>query len=311
MQRLFLFLFFAALFVAPFVVRAQDITGVWEGHFVSDNGGKPSTTLDDRYRFEVQIAQHNKSFEAVTYSYLSNIFYGKAAAAGTINIHTGKVLLQEGKLLEVRNQFEGVCIMTCFLQYFKYGGEEFLEGNYVSMALKDSSNCGRGKVLLRKVPASIFYEEPFVLKRGKGGSKEEAAAKSGLNPPKENPQANENGFRLPETGAARKPRRQRFTGSNAEINWKPVKDSSGRKIAETRPRRKAPSTPKPPAKGTWPTPSPPRPPKCSPRSGQGRHAGKHRRMIDSSAMMSGNKFSAPRSRRSTAGPGPTAGRPLR
>jgi hypothetical protein len=167
MQRFILLIFFAALFVAPFAVRAQDITGVWEGHFVSDNGGKPSMTLDDRYRFEVQIAQHDKSFEAVTYSYLSNVFYGKAAAAGTINIHTGKVLLQEGKLLEVRNGFEGVCTMTCFFTYFKYGGEEFLEGKYVSMALKDSSNCGRGKVLLRKVPVSFFYEEPFVLKREK------------------------------------------------------------------------------------------------------------------------------------------------
>lgn len=181
MQRLILLFFFAALFVAPFVVRAQDITGVWEGHFLSDNGGKPSMTLDDRYRFEVQIAQHDKSFEAVTYSYLSNVFYGKAAAAGTINIHTGKVLLQEGKLLEVRNGFEGVCTMTCFFQYFKYGGEEFLEGKYVSMALKDSSNCGRGKVLLRKVTTSIFYEEPFVLKREKE-LKDSAIAKAA--PPK-------------------------------------------------------------------------------------------------------------------------------
>ena len=126
-----------------------------------------SSLFDDRYRFEVQIAQTGKSFEAVTYSYLSSIFYGKAAAAGTVNAHTGKVMLQEGKLLEVRNQSGDVCIMTCFLQYSKSGDEEFLEGTYVSMNVRDSSNCGRGTVFLRKVASSDFYKEPFLVKKEK------------------------------------------------------------------------------------------------------------------------------------------------
>ena len=164
MQRLFLLL----LAIAPFFLQAQDLTGVWQGHFASDDEGRQSlSTTEDRYKFEVQIAQRGKTIEAVTYSYLSSIFYGKAAATGSVNIHTGKVLLQEGKLLELRNSFGGVCMMTCFLQYFKYGGEEFLEGKYTSMALKDSSNCGRGKVLLRRKISSDFYEEPFLAEREK------------------------------------------------------------------------------------------------------------------------------------------------
>jgi hypothetical protein len=164
MQRLFLLL----LTIAPFFLQAQDLTGVWQGHFASDDEGRQSSsTLEDRYKFEVQIAQRGKTIEAVTYSYLSSIFYGKAAATGSVNIHTGKVLLQEGKLLELRNSFGGVCMMTCFLQYFKYGGEEFLEGKYTSMALKDSTNCGRGKVLLRRKISSDFYEEPFLAEREK------------------------------------------------------------------------------------------------------------------------------------------------
>jgi hypothetical protein len=164
MQRLFLLV----LSVAPFLLQAQDLTGVWQGHFASDDEGRQSSsTTEDRYKFEVQIAQRGKTIEAVTYSYLSSIFYGKAAASGSVNIHTGKVLLQEGKLLELRNSFGGVCMMTCFLQYFKYGGEEFLEGKYTSMALKDSSNCGRGKVLLRRKISSDFYEEPFLAEREK------------------------------------------------------------------------------------------------------------------------------------------------
>ncbi len=163
MKRLLLLL----VFVTPFLLHAQELTGIWQGHFVSDDEGRQSSSADDRYRFEVQIAQRGKTLEAVTYSYLSTIFYGKAAATGSINVHTGKVLIQEGKLLELRNSFGGVCMMTCFLQYFKYGGEEFLEGKFVSMTLKDSTNCGRGKVLLRRKAFSDFPEEPFLVEREK------------------------------------------------------------------------------------------------------------------------------------------------
>ena len=164
MRRLYLLI----LAAAPLLVHAQDLTGIWQGHF-RDAAGAHSilSTVDDRYRFEVQIAQHEKKFDAVTYSYLSSYFYGKASAAGTVNAKTGKVLLQEGKLLEIRNAFGGVCIMTCFLQYTKTGDEEFLEGKYVSMSLKDSTNCGRGTVFLRKVASSDFYEEPFLVEREK------------------------------------------------------------------------------------------------------------------------------------------------
>ncbi|HVU56189.1 MAG TPA: hypothetical protein VHD83_14085 [Puia sp.] len=123
--------------------------------------------FDDRYKFEVQIAQTGKNLEAVTYSYLSSLFYGKAAATGAVNPKTNKVIVQEIKLLEVRNQSGDVCIMTCFLQYSQSGGEEFLEGTYVSMNTRDSSNCGRGSVFLRKVPQSDFYKEPFLVKKEK------------------------------------------------------------------------------------------------------------------------------------------------
>lgn len=162
MPRFFLLYFL----LTPILLQAQDITGIWQGHFRSNRGESGhSFSLDDRYRFEVQIAQHGKTFEAVTYSYLSTSFYGKAAARGTVNVHTQKVLLQEGKILEVRNDMGGICIMTCFLQYTRSGDEEFLEGKYVSMNLSDSSNCGRGTVFLRKVQTSQFYPEDFVVKR--------------------------------------------------------------------------------------------------------------------------------------------------
>jgi len=173
MRRLLLLL----LAAAPLLARSQDLTGVWQGHF-RPSGGKSSSffNFDERYRFEVQIAQHDKKFDGVTYSYLSSIFYGKAAAVGTVNPKTGKVLLQEGKLLEVRQQFgDIVCIMTCFLQYTKSGDEEFLEGKYVSMNVKDSTSCDHGTVFLRRVATSDFYEEPFLVEREKELKREELA----------------------------------------------------------------------------------------------------------------------------------------
>jgi len=164
MARLFLLF----LFIAPLILQAQDVTGIWQGHFRSANSSAMrNSVFDDRYRFEVQIAQNGKTLEGVTYSYLSTFFYGKAAATGTVNVKTAKVLLQEGKLLEFRNSMGDVCIMTCFLQYTKSGDEEFLEGNYTSMNVRDSSNCGRGTIFLRKVPVSDFYTEPFVARREK------------------------------------------------------------------------------------------------------------------------------------------------
>src|ERR1700728_1447081 len=110
MRRFYLLL----LTALPLLVHAQDLTGVWQGHFQSGDGVRSSFyDILNRYKFEVQIAQHQKKFDAVTYSYLSSVFYGKAAAAGTVNPKTGKVLLQEGNLLEVRQQFgDIVCIMT-------------------------------------------------------------------------------------------------------------------------------------------------------------------------------------------------------
>ena len=244
MRRLFQ-LFFLLM---PFAGWAQDVTGVWQGHFRSTNVAARNSLFDDRYRFEVQIAQTDKHFEAVTYSYLSSIFYGKASAVGTVNAHTGKVMLQEGKLLELRNQSGDVCIMTCFLQYSKSGDEEFLEGTYVSMNVRDSSNCGRGTVFLRKVASSDFYVEPFLAKKEK-----ENAKKEGLTPgkPKITPAHKDSSLAKVTT-----PHRN---GTTAKPGVK-----AGSPIAKTTPpaagSRPPATKPTPPAAGTTPPGVRPAPP---------------------------------------------------
>jgi hypothetical protein len=160
------------------IAYTQDLTGVWRGHFSqgpvhrenslhSDNSLQDLLLGDSRYKFEVQIAQNSKLMNAITYSYLTTIFYAKATADGTVNLQTKKVVLRELKLVEVRSLEGGACAMTCLMQYSNIGGAEFLEGTYTSMSIRDSTSCGKGTVFLRKVPSSDFYTEPFVEKKEK------------------------------------------------------------------------------------------------------------------------------------------------
>lgn len=175
MKRPLLFLFLCI----PFFSVAQDLTGIWRGHFLQSGAVSILDKLyggEDRYKFEVQLDQRSNQFAGVTYSYKTTIFYGKADAEGTINTKTKKVLLKELRIVEVRmSQGSDACIMTLFLTYSKNGDEEFMEGTYTSMNTRDSSNCGRGTVFLRKVPTSDFYKEPFLVKREEEARKKKAA----------------------------------------------------------------------------------------------------------------------------------------
>lgn len=155
---------------------AQDLSGIWRGHFRSSNSRMLQLLgEEDRYKFEVQLDQKNRKFSGVTYSYKTTVFYGKATCIGTVNPSTRKVLLEELKIVEVRMAGGDACIMTCFLQYTKSGDEEFLEGTYTSMNTRDSSNCGKGTLFLRKVSTSDFFKEPFIVKREKELEKKRSA----------------------------------------------------------------------------------------------------------------------------------------
>jgi hypothetical protein len=160
------------------LLHAQDLTGVWRGSFNSSDNIYSSLNIYDRYKFEVQIDDNSKpTFTGVTYSYKTTVFYGKAVANGTVNRKTGKVVLQELKIVELKMMSgSDACIMTCFLTYTKNGDEEFLEGKYSSYNEKDSTFCGKGTVLLRKVPESDFYKEPFLVKKEEEAKRRRIAA---------------------------------------------------------------------------------------------------------------------------------------
>jgi hypothetical protein len=174
--------------------HGQDLTGIWRGHFRSNDGLERLTGYedrfhtDDRYKMEVQIVQTQNRFDAITYSYKSSEFYGKAHASGTWNKQTKKVLLKEGKLIEVRFTTGTVCMMTCVMQYAKLGNDEYLQGTYFTNNKDSTIDCGKGSIFLHRVTESDFYKEPFLEKK-----EEELLANKNINKshsiPKSSPEA--------------------------------------------------------------------------------------------------------------------------
>src|SRR5207253_11056911 len=142
---------------------AQNITGIWKGYFVQSSLG----FYEDRYRFEVQVAQlSNDVLNGVTYSYKTTVFYGKAEVKGIYTKKTNNIIINELKLVDLKiSEKSDPCLMTCYLEYSKSGDLETLTGTYSSRNVKDKTDCGSGKVYLEKTPTSDFYKEDFVTKR--------------------------------------------------------------------------------------------------------------------------------------------------
>jgi hypothetical protein len=120
------------------------------------------------------MEQKNNTLSGVTYSYQDKRFYGKCTMTGNYSNASGNALIQEIKTIEVRMALSSsACIQKCLLTYAKSGKEEFLEGTFTSIIEKTDSlrqayrgdDCGGGKMILRKVPTSDFYVEPFLRKK--------------------------------------------------------------------------------------------------------------------------------------------------
>ncbi len=161
MKHKFTLLYF--LLFSIITASAQNVTGIWKGHFVQNTFGY----FEERYKFEVQIAQlANNAINGVTYSYRTTVFYGKANLNGFYTPNTKVLTVNETKLVEVKIDGQSEpCLMTCYLEYNKMGDLETLTGTYTSRKLKDKSDCGNGKVYLERTLASDFYKEDFLIKR--------------------------------------------------------------------------------------------------------------------------------------------------
>ncbi len=190
----------AAFLFAFAAVSAQNLTGIWRGYFVTDNG--------ENYKLEFQVQQNPAlSVTGVSYSYLDKRFYGKATMSGRFILQGKSFQIQELRTVEVRNLGGGgTCIMNYKLSYSRSGREEYLEGTFVGKS-EDRTNpenngewgdCGGGKVFLRRVASSDFYVEPFLRGKTKTDSRPPVvqtpkkttnppAKKTVTTPPKEKP----------------------------------------------------------------------------------------------------------------------------
>ncbi|MDB5229447.1 MAG: hypothetical protein JWN76_252 [Chitinophagaceae bacterium] len=158
MRRPVTLLALSVLFLSP--LCAQKLTGVWRGYFYDKT--KPS----ERYRYEIQMSEGKSSeLSGVTYSYKSTDFYGKSGLQG-IHMKNNSIIFKEKDLLEVKiSKGSYVCLMTCYLDLKTSGSQEILEGTYLSVKMKELSDCGSGYVYLEKVPEPIFKKEDFLIKK--------------------------------------------------------------------------------------------------------------------------------------------------
>lgn len=201
------------LMMTSSAVQGQNLTGIWRGYFYTEGG--------DQYKYEVQINHTKAGLEGVTYSYLDTRFYGKATLTGNFNRTSTNAMIQETKTVEVRMSGSSLaCIMNCMLTYSKSGREEFLEGTFTSkyetsnaaFGITRGTNCGGGKVYLRKVPMSDFYPEPFLNKTPPARDTESRT--TAATPPKS---ATPNRT-PPKTSTASKPPVKNTTGSTPQKN---------------------------------------------------------------------------------------------
>ena len=155
------------LLLLSFNAQSQKMTGIWRGYFSSSNGVYREGTREETYKYEIQIDQQtNNGLKGVTYSYKTTVFYGKAELQGIYTKASKSLIIKEIKLVDLKiGDKSEPCLMTCYLDYSKIGKLEVLEGTFISINVKDKSDCGSGKVYLERVPTSDFKKEDFLTKK--------------------------------------------------------------------------------------------------------------------------------------------------
>ena len=154
----FTLIFFLLL---SFSAQSQKLTGIWRGYFSASNGLYRGGVKEEMYKYEVQIRLNkDNSVDGVTYSYQTTVFFGKASAQGIYSPNAKSITLKETGLMELKiGDKSQPCLMTCYLDYSKIGKLEVLQGEFISVNIKDKGDCGAGKVYLEKVPVSDFQTE--------------------------------------------------------------------------------------------------------------------------------------------------------
>ena len=155
------------LLLVSFSAKSQKLTGIWRGYFSASNGLYRGGVKEEMYKYEVQIRlNQDNSVDGVTYSYQTTVFYGKASAQGIYSPQAKSLTLKETGLMELKiGDKSQPCLMTCYLDYSKIGKLEVLQGEFISVNIRDKGDCGAGKVYLEKVPVSDFQAEDFLKQK--------------------------------------------------------------------------------------------------------------------------------------------------
>ncbi len=155
------------ILLLSFSAQSQKLTGIWRGYFSASNGLYRGGVKEEMYKYEVQIRlNQDNSVDGVTYSYQTTVFYGKASAQGIFSPQAKSITLKETGLMELKiGDKSQPCLMTCYLDYSKIGKLEVLQGEFISVNIRDKGDCGAGKVYLEKVPVSDFQAEDFLKQK--------------------------------------------------------------------------------------------------------------------------------------------------
>ena len=155
---------FSLFSLIAFSTKAQDISGIWKGYFVTEDG--------EQYKLEFQLGKSGaQNMTGVSYSYLDIRFYGKSSMTGRYTKADKTLTIQELRTVEVKSTTGGgTCLMNYKLVFAVSGKENYLEGTYLGKSenRRDPSkngtwgDCGGGRVFLRRVETSDFYVEPFL-----------------------------------------------------------------------------------------------------------------------------------------------------
>lgn len=205
MMRLIFTLF--TLLLLSFSAESQNITGIWRGYFSSANGVYRDGVREEMYKYEVQIDEKkDKSVKGVTYSYKSTVFYGKASLQGIYTPASKTLIIKETGLLELEiGDKSQPCLMTCYLDYSKMGKLEVLQGNFISVNVKDKGDCGSGKVYLERVTKSDFVPEDFLLKKKPADSSKTAKTAPVTKAPQNTKPATTDAAKKPATSVTKTP----------------------------------------------------------------------------------------------------------
>ena len=140
------------LFLFPYCLVAEDLTGIWKGRLTQDPGG-----CYPEYSVEFQINFSNNMVSGRIYDYYDTTKYVKLSFTGTYNPLSRRLLLTEQNVLQYSIPADCIpCIKTYELQYLNDGKDEILSGEWKGHIVERQKNCPPGKIILKKAVQSDF-----------------------------------------------------------------------------------------------------------------------------------------------------------